>query len=355
MSAGQRWLADSAFAVALLAVGLIGTYHEAPGMGPFGYAMIAVAAVTLAARRRWPLIILGVVTVAVSSYLFNGYPYGPILICLLVAVYTVARHLPTRTAAIATGVAVAFLAVHVLFGRGVTPGLPGVVPVSAWAVVPLAIGVTVRVNREAAARARAEWARRHADEERLRVAREVHDVVGHGLSAIAMQADIALHLLARQPQQAEVALAAISRTSREALEELRVVLRFDDRSSLAGLGQLDALVARMSDSGVTVRVTRSGPPRALPGSVDLAAYRIVQESLTNVLRHAGPADVTVRLLYGESDLTVTVTDTGVGVAAAPGPGQGISGMRHRVAALGGDFVAGPGAGGGFQVEARIPT
>jgi signal transduction histidine kinase len=355
------WAGDGLVAVVLLSVGLHGSTSQSgfvPGVLP--YALITVAAVSLAVRRCWPLITLGLVTVAVSSYLYEGYPYGPILLCLLVAVYTVARHCATRTAAVAAGVAVLFLAVHVLAGRGLAPGLSGVVPVSAWAVVPLAVGVTVRVNRDAAARARQEWARRHADDERLRVAREVHDVVGHGLSAIAMQAEIALHLLPRQPEHAEVALAAISRTSREALDELRVALAAvrssaEDRAPLPGLDRLDALVARMSDSGVTVRVECDGERRPLPEAVDLAAYRIVQESLTNVLRHAGPADVTVRLSFGAGDVTVTVTDTGAGPAAGFVAGQGIAGMRQRVAALDGSFSAGPGGAGGFRVQGRIPT
>jgi signal transduction histidine kinase len=282
---------------------------------------------------------------------------------LLVAGYTVARHLALRGAAWAAGVALAFLLVHIIAGVGLGPGLVRIVPASAWVVLPFAMGVTLRLHSESIARSRAEWARHHADEERLRVAREVHDVVGHGLSAIAMQAEIALHVMSRRvpAEAAEVAagsLGAISRTSREALDELRVTLSMlrresDDRAPLPGLARLDTLAARTSASGASVRVETTGEPRTLPGPVDLAAYRVVQESLTNVLRHAGPATVTIRVGYLPDAVSVDVADTGRGGTAAPG--EGIAGMRQRVAALGGSLHAGPDDTGGFRVSARLPT
>jgi signal transduction histidine kinase len=365
----RRWVGDAVLAVAVLFVGLHGTGSAALLQGgstrpdPLAYTLVVAAAAVLVFRRRWPLLTLAAVTLATSVYLFFGYPYGPIFISMLIAVYTVARWRATRTAVIASVLAGLFLIQHILIGRGGATGLLGVVPVSAWVVVPLAIGVLLRIYRETADRNRAEWARRHADEERLRVAQEVHDVVGHGLSAIAMQADIALHVLPRQPDHAAVALAAISRTSKEALDELRATLAavrrdpesdVDVRAPLPGLARLGALVTRMSDSGVPVAVESTGERRPLPPAVDLAAYRVIQESLTNVLRHAGPASVTVRLSYDPESVEVEVRDTGARPAGPVTEGHGIAGMRRRAESLGGTLQAQPVVGGGFRVQARLP-
>jgi len=236
------------------------------------------------------------------------------------------------------------------------------VPVAAWVIVPFSVGFTLRLRHETAARARAEMIRQSVDDERFRVAQEVHDIVGHGLAAIHLQAEIALHVLPKQPAQAETALAAISRTSKEALDELRATLDVVRQGDGAvpdppapGLARLDDLVARMSGTGVPVTVTVEGPPRDLPPGVDLAAYRIVQEALTNVLRHAESATATVRLAYAPAEVTVEVTDTGRGPNGAMAGGSGIAGMRERVGALGGVFEAGPRVGGGFRVYARLPA
>ena len=366
----EALVVDGVLALVLAAVGIVGTagagaWHrtaaEAPVTG-WAYGLAVAAALALAARRIWPVATLVVATFATSLYLVLRYPYGPILLSLLVAVYTVARYVPMRRALVAAAVALVVLMAHILVGQGVGPGLVGIVPGSAWVVVPFAIGVAVRLHRETAARERIQLARTHADQERLRVAQEVHDVVGHGLSAITMQAEIALHLLDRQPEQAGPALSAISRTSREALEDLRVTLALvrrsdgdDARAPLPGLVRLDDLVARMSDSGVSVRVHTAGQRRPLKSAVDLTAYRVVQESLTNVLRHAGAATALVRLGYLPGELTVEVTDTGRGGAADAPPGHGLAGMRERVTALGGSFDAGPGDSGGFRVHMRLPT
>jgi signal transduction histidine kinase len=334
--------------------------HTQPNAVPpdaLAYGFTTAAAAVIALRGRWPLLTLAVATVLTSAYLYWGYPYGPVLLSLSVAVYSVARSRSARTAALAAAVSVAWLLVHVIVGRGVAAGMLAGVPVSAWIVVPFAVGVAMRINREAHARARAEWAQRLADTERLRVAGEVHDIVGHGLAAIAMQAEIALHVLPKQPGHAEVALSAIARTSREALEELRATLAglsgADERSPLPGLARLPDLVARMSDSGVPVTVLSTGEQRELPAPADLAAYRVIQESLTNVLRHAGPATVTVRLGYEPDQLRIDVRDTGRANGPIQ-PGHGIAGMRRRAEALGGSLQAEPAAGGGFHVAARLP-
>ncbi|SCL21295.1 Signal transduction histidine kinase [Micromonospora rhizosphaerae] len=360
-------LFDALVALALVAIGLVGTgpagANEGIATGRATYPLVVAAALALAVRRRWPLATLAVGTAAVTAYLVLGYPYGPILFSFFVAVYTVAAYRPLRTAAVACGVALAVLLVHVFVGVR-SPGLLGLMPAAAWVVVPFAVGTTVRLIRESAARDRVDEARRLADAERLRVAREVHDVVGHGLAAIHMQAEIALHLLGKKPEQAEAALTAISRTSKEALDELRVTLTVvrrdeaaDERAPAPGLAQLPQLRDRLAGAGVPVTVEVSGERRQLPVAVDLAAYRVVQEALTNVLRHAGPATATVRLRYAPGEVAVEVTDTGRGPVAGPGQagGYGLAGMRERVTALGGSFTAGAVPGGGFRVYATLPV
>ena len=360
---GRTLAADAVLAVVLALISVVGTWGAGQRPGDFravdglAFALAVVAALSLACRRISPVATLAVATLAASTYLFLGYAYGPILLSFLIAVYTVARHLPLRRAALASGAALLVLLTHLLAGRGL--GLIGLIPGSAWVVVPFALGTTMRLNSENASRTRAEQARKYADEERLRVAQEVHDVVGHGLSAINMQAEIALHVLARKPEQAQAALAAISRTSREALDELRVTLSLvrdtgETRAPLAGLARLDDLVERMSETGVPVRVEVSGEKRALPTAVDLTAYRVVQESLTNVLRHAAGATAVVRLGFEPEVVTVEVSDTGTGQPARFEEGHGLAGMRERVTALGGSVTAGTVAGGGFRVHARLP-
>jgi signal transduction histidine kinase len=195
----------------------------------------------------------------------------------------------------------------------------------------------------------------------------VHDVVGHGLAAINMQAEVALHLLGKRPAagtgQAETALTAISRSSKEALDELRATLDLVRRADPGaprqpgpGLGRLADLVQRVRAAGVPVTVRLTGDRRDLPAALDLTAYRVVQESLTNVLRHAGTATAEVRIDYSADAIDIEVTDSGAGAAgsALGGDGHGITGMRERVTAVGGEFTAGPGDGRGFRVRARLP-
>ncbi|GAA3742929.1 sensor histidine kinase [Micromonospora maritima] len=364
---GDRgWLLDGLLALALLAIGVVGTVpaglNQGVHAGPAAYPPVVVAAFAVAVRRRWPVATLAVVATAATVYLMLGQPYGPILLSFFVAVYTVAAYRPVRTAAVACAAVLAALLAYVFVGVR-PPGLLGLMPVAAWVVVPFAVGVTARLSREAAARNRSDEARRLADAERLRVAREVHDVVGHGLAAIHLQAEIALHLLGRRPEQAEAALTAISRTSKEALDELRVTLTVvrreepaDSRAPAPGLDQLPQLRERLAGAGVPVTVEVTGAPRPLPAAVDLAAYRVVQEALTNVLRHAGPATAAVRVGYAPDEVTVEITDTGRG-ATTPSErsgGSGLAGMRERVTALGGTFSAGPAPPGGFRVHARLP-
>jgi signal transduction histidine kinase len=361
----RNHLGDGLLALLLTAIGLVGTAPAArnqglPGVGVWAYVLVVVAAVSVVLRRWQPMAALAITAGSTGLYLLSGFPPGPIVFSVVVTLYTTAAYRPLRTAAVASGVVL--LVLMACGWIGADYGLDGVAPVVAWVAAPLAVGVTVRVSREQSRQSRRDEARRQADAERLRVAQEVHDVVGHGLAAINMQAEIALHLLGRQPSNAEAALTAISHTSRESLDELRATLGavrrgddLDDRTPVAGLGRLDALVDRTRAVGVPVTVEIDGLVEALPPAVDLAAYRIVQESLTNVLRHAGTATAEVHLSYLDDVLTVRVTDTGHGEPTVVADGHGLSGMRERVTILGGTLSAGPRPDGGFAVTATIPA
>jgi signal transduction histidine kinase len=231
----------------------------------------------------------------------------------------------------------------------------------------------VEQRAEEAERTRDEVARRRAVEERLRIARELHDSLTHSISVIQIQAGVAEHLARKRGEDVPPALAAIREAGADAARELRAtlsVLRSTEDSDGSGLGQLESLVARARAAGLPVTVTVDGAQRPLPPEVDQAAYRIVQEALTNVSRHAGQAHTSVRLQYSPEALTVQVDDEGQdggagsdgqhrdgrrGEGRTAGPGLGLLGMRERVSALGGRLHAGPRDCGGFRVQAELPA
>jgi signal transduction histidine kinase len=223
----------------------------------------------------------------------------------------------------------------------------------------------VEQRAEEAERTRDEAARRRAMEERLRIARELHDSLTHSISVIQVQAGVAVHLARKRGEDVPPALLAIQEAGADAVRELRAtlgVLRSEDDGDGSGLGQLDGLVARARAAGLPVTLSVTGPERPLPPDVDQAAYRIVQEALTNVSRHAGHASATVHLQYTPEALSIQVDDDGgVGTVApagprpSSGPGLGLAGMRERVSALGGQLRAGPQDDGGFQVRAELPA
>jgi signal transduction histidine kinase len=370
---GSARVVDGLLVVGMAVFGVVGSIGAAgnqPDRRPLdalAYGLILLASVALLARRRHPVAVLAVTVAATVAYLALGYPYGPIFLTMWIAVYTLAaaphRRLPAVFAAVAAALVVVTATDVALTDREALLGeLPGIVAV--WAVqflVPLWLGWAVRVRRERAA----EEVRRRVDEERLRLARELHDVVAHSIAVINFQAGVAVHVLDRRPQQARAALLAIKQASSEALQELRATLgvlrqlgeQGGSRAPLPGLAQLDALVAGAAGAGRPVEVTVEGERVELPLAVDLACYRIVQESLTNLARHAGPARARVRLAYGAGEVVVEVTDDGRGAAAGAHPdggGHGIAGMRERAVALGGELVAGPRPEGGFRVRARLP-
>ena len=225
----------------------------------------------------------------------------------------------------------------------------------------------VEQRAEEAERTRDEAARRRAMEERLRIARELHDSLTHSISVIQVQAGVAVHLARKRGEDVPPALLAIQEAGADAGRELREtlgVLRSEEDADGSGLSQLESLVARARAAGLPVTVTVTGAQRPLPAEADQAAYRIVQEALTNVSRHAGAASASVHLHYTPGTLSIQVDDDGKGQVTstgtgngtrASGPGLGLVGMRERVSALGGQLQAGPRDAGGFRVRAELPA
>jgi signal transduction histidine kinase len=381
MWAGRPVWADDALLAAGLAVfgvyGTLGAVDNQPASRPpgaVGWGLLLVASAAVAFRRRHPTAVLAATAAATVAWLAAHHPYGPVFLPLCVATYTAAASVPRRRfPVLATGVGgllVVLVALGLADGRGrLSDQLPRAL--LAWVVllgVPLWVGWAARARRERTTRE----GRRRADEERLRVARELHDVVSHSIAMINFRAGVALHVIDRRPEEAKAALEAIREGSSGAMQELRAalgVLRDPGGSSREpgpGLGQLGELVARVADAGRAVEVVVEGDPVELAPAADLAAYRVVQESLTNVVRHAGPAAVTVRVAYQPGQVVVEVADNGLGSAGGrresdsdrqsrrSGSGSGIAGMRERVAAVGGELEAGPLPAGGFRVAARLP-
>jgi signal transduction histidine kinase len=294
-------------------------------------------------------------------------PRGPVFFALIVGLVAVVKagHRWAAVAALVTGF-VGFQWIPPLVGTHKGPTGTDVVLLAAWLLLLLVGAEWIRARsqrRAALAHSHHEEARRQASEERLRIARELHDVVAHNISLINVQAATALHLMDRQPERAREALSAIKDVSKEALVELRSVLgvlrEVDEELSTAPaptLGRLDELVARTRQAGVEVSVERRGLIDDLPSAVDQAAYRITQEALTNVARHAAAARATVRLARPDGGVVVEIDDDGRGSSAPPSSGgNGIAGMRERARALGGTLQAGPRPDGGFRVRAWLPV
>jgi signal transduction histidine kinase len=364
---------DLALAAALAGVQIAGSYlaargqPERHGVDVAAILLLAAGPAVLLVWRRHVVPALAVVVAITLAYLLADYPFGPVILSVIAALSAavVAGH---RLAAwVGAGVLYAgHFGGLALLDRAPGVTLAGLIGVAAWLLVVLAGAELVRVRRERrleAERMRQEEALRRVGEERLRIARELHDVLAHNISLINVQAGVALHLIDERPEQARTALAAIKEASADVLGEVRAtlgVLRGVDeaapRHPAPSLRGLDELAARVSAAGLEVRTEITGIERALPVGVDQAAFRIVQEALTNVQRHSGARAATVHVGYGEHDLTIAVDDDGIGSPAdgAETSGSGILGMRERAAALGGGLDAGPRPGGGFRVRARLP-
>jgi signal transduction histidine kinase len=379
---GQRPHGRPFAIVPVLLVQVLGTALAARGepghIDAFGYALLVVGAVALAVVRRAPLVALGVTLAATATYLSIDYPRGPFFVAAVVALFVAVRRANRTVVWAMCGLAyAAYVAVTSLGDspRLADPSFGTYALVAAWTAVAVALAEGSRIRaahfaemartREESRRARSEQARRQASDERLRIARELHDVLGHHLSLINVRAGVALHLLDSRPEQAREALDAIKQASAEALREVRGVLstlhptdETAPRSPAPGLDDLGPLVEEARAAGLAVDLRIDGDPATLAAEVDRAAYRIVQEALTNVRRHAGSgAAATVTIGYEPEGLTLRVDDTGVGVddSTPDDEGNGIPGMRERAAALGGTLAAGPNADGGFRVEAHLPT
>ncbi len=362
-------VADAALAAIVLAVSLV-EVNANEGLDDtdpwWRTALLVGMAVVLVFRRRAPITVWLVSGAMVAAYGVGSFPdptlpYGP-----LIAVYTVAAHCAARTALVAGAVSLGVVVVSLLADphEDALDWMVALLSVtSAWL-----LGNNVRTQRayaeEMAARADDLERERRADneravaEERVRIARELHDVTAHHVSVIALHAEAGQAVLPHDPARAERSLVTIGEVARTTLAELRGVVGVlrDDAAPLApqpGLGALTSLVDEVAAAGLPVTLTIAGSPRPIGEHVDASAYRIVQEALTNVLRHAGEATAQVTVTYGPGAVSLDVVDDGR-AGSANGDGHGLIGMRERAAAFGGTLTAAPRPDGGFAVHATLP-
>ena len=346
---------------AVLNASLPGTVDH---LGWWSAVPLAVAAcLALLWRRRHPRLVVVVTTACVSVAAGVGYLVTAVLLApLMVALYELAMVAPARTTRCYCGAAAGVIILSALLGnRYGNPWPLTVINPILFLALPVVLASGVRLRQHG----REEEARHRVAEERLRIARELHDVVAHHMALANAQAGTAAFLARAQPDQAQRILTELTGTTSAALRELKTAVGLlrqpgdaagDSPAEPApGLARLPELTAAFAASGLDVRITVDGTRRPLSPSVDLTAYRVVQEALTNVTKHAATGTAHVRLSYGEVRLTVVVANTGPTVATPAGSGFGIVGMRERVHSAGGDFQAGPDAGGGFTVTATLPT
>jgi signal transduction histidine kinase len=378
------WVADAAIALGLFAlavaslrdleaVGVSGVYSREAGA--FAIVLIALQTLPLAVRRRFPVTVLAIVTAAFMVDRGFDYPSTFAGVGTIVAIHAVGSELPPRTSAIAglsvIGVVTAYTVLGSVLYESVGP--ESVVFVLISGLMALYLGREVNHRREAtrtleqraerAEREREERARAAVAEERARIARELHDVVAHEIVVMTVQAEGAARIAGDADPRIRGALETIRDTGREGLAEMRRMVGLLREPNAGGpltpqpgLAQLDALTGQFEEAGLPVTLEISGRRRHLSGGVDLNAYRIVQESLTNALKHGGPG-VTANVLidYGDDHLDIRVVDDGRGAAASLNGGHGLVGMRERVALLGGELHTGPHVGGGFEVHASLPV
>lgn len=347
--------------------------------GYLGYLLLIAAGAVLVVRRQRPVAVFAVTALTSAVYYTLDFPDGPGWLALFVALYTLTARGDGRRSLVVAGVGIAALTAIWL------PAAADVEPPAAigWvyfrigaAVMSAALGESVRSRKvvaaqaleraELAERTREEEARARVDAERLRIAREVHDTVAHAIAVINVQSGVTAHVLDKRPEQARETLKIIERTSSRALTEMRAILGVlrddtDERAPHPGLAQIHELAAAARDAGIEVEFDTPAPPPEIPGAVGTAVYRILQESITNVIRHAGSTRVSVEVTYGADAVEVRVTDEGrrpqaspLATARAGSDGRGILGMRERCRLLGGDLDAGPLPHGGFAVTARLP-
>jgi signal transduction histidine kinase len=361
--------------VFVIATSTVIAQHAAAPLDWPAYVLLGGSAAVLSVRHRHPAAVLVITAACAVAYPHLGdVPTGPFVLPMMIALFTAAS-LGLR--AWAFGVGGAFLAAFLIFGlligsapRDAAAWVPG------WLVAVLVAGEVARARHEylaeaqqrsaEAARTREQAALRRATQERLQIAREVHDVLSHSISMINVQAGVALHLIDTKPEQARTALVAIKQASKDALRDLRTTLGVlrdvdapdGDRGPAGGLHRLEELQAGARAAGLELQITTSGEAHELPAGTDLAAYRIVQESVSNIVRHSGASTGAISLEFSPSDLVILVdNDAGTRETAGSqnqGAGNGIRGMRERAEALGGELDAGPRPDGGFRVRARLP-
>ncbi|MEY2231131.1 MULTISPECIES: sensor histidine kinase [Streptomyces] len=362
--AGVRdWLIAVGVAAALLVTGLSGD-HSATGLGLVGYVLLAVGGLALAAGRRSPVLVLAVTGLCAVGYQAAGFDVAAV--AFLFAVYAAMRA-GHRIVTVVVSVAVlATLPVAALVSGLHDTGeafaqARGALQI-AWLIAAAAAGEALRQaeqRADEAERTREETARRRADEERLHIARELHDSLTHQISVIKVQSEAAVHVATKRGEQVPVSLLAIREAGREASRELRATLealRDDDTTPPHGLDHLPELVERAGRAGLEATLTIEGHRHDVPAAVGRTVYRIVQESLTNIARHAEATTASVRIDYYPDAVALQVDDDGKATPeTAPVPGIGLLGMRERVTALGGRLRAAPRGEGGFSVQAELPV
>jgi signal transduction histidine kinase len=342
--------------------------HHGSGwhLGPAGWLLVVVGPLALVLRRRWPVAVLWATWAATLSPWNAAWPADLSLIVAFFLAATAGHRRAAWIVIVAGYVSAVWL--EPLAFRHKTASLAHALGLAGWLAVLVITAEVVRLRRErndTAVAARELDTRRRASEERLAMARDLHDVIGHSVSLINVQAAVALDLMDEQPEQARVALTAIESASRDVLDELRAMLAAfrsqgdkAPRAPVPSLKHVDELVELTRAAGMTVNVEVVGEPRPLPTAIDVAGYRVVQESLTNAVRHAGRATTSVRLTYSADGLDIDVTDDGRPEQAngtrRAGSGSGVAGMRERVTALGGRLQAGPRPAGGYAVSAHLP-
>ncbi|GLY70576.1 sensor histidine kinase [Amycolatopsis taiwanensis] len=391
-TADRAWslsLREFGFASVLAGVLVFGTIGAGALQTPraraldfWAFLLVVLAAVTtVALRRRAPVWGLTVAMAVLGVYLLAGYPYGPIQLCMIIAMFEVARQRSLRLSLLACGLAAgaAYAMVAARFSHHLDTPVVLSVAWLGWVVLPWSLGALVHAVTAARERARQELVERVALEERMRIASDVHDIAGHGFALVAMQAGVALLVFDEQPEQARESLEAIQATSAKSLTELRSMLGTfhpdgqgeqdpakpdedtadssddPDCTGDTGLAGLPELVDQVRAGGLPVELHLQPLATPLADDIDVVAYRVVQESLTNVLRHAGETTADVRIAQQEGELVVQVADHGRATPQqTPRLGRGLTGMRGRVEDVGGTLEAGPREGGGFRVVAHLP-
>lgn len=360
----KDWVVAVGVAAALLVTGL-SAQHPAMSLEPLGYALLVIGGLALVARRRAPVAVLAVTGACALGYQAVGFDVP--VVAFLFAVYGTMRagHRVVTVVGSVVMLATVPLAILIsphdwLVGEAFTRSRD--VLQLAWLIAAAAAGEALRQaerRAEEAERTREETATRRAAAERLHIARELHDSLTHQISVIKMQAEIAVHLARRRGEPVPEALLAIREAGREAARELRVTLealRDDDRTPPRGLAHVPELVRRARAAGLDATLTIDGHGGDVPVAVQRTAYRIVQESLTNVARHAAAATAAVRIDHLPDALVVRVDDDGGATPGSPPvPGVGLLGMRERITALGGQLRAAPRDEGGFSVHAELPV